>query len=232
MLAVQLNELLQGYDSAHALSAPRVLLSILASFVLGAILSALYRAYYRGAEPAERSVGRSFVLLTPAVAMIFNLVQFSLPLSLGLLGAMSFVRFRTPIKRAEDIGFILVMIGVGLSCAVGFFVGGVMLLVIVGLVVVLRGFAPRLLGFSASTLPLLTLRSPELLSFPQLTALIEPFGRPSMVSTQHVEDRHAVVLTVRGHHPTRHAELVQALSQALGPGVTIDVYFPDNQLAE
>ena len=46
------------------------------------------------------------------------LLQYSLPLSLGLLGALSFVRYRVPIKKSEDIAFILLIIAVGLSNAV------------------------------------------------------------------------------------------------------------------
>ena len=228
----RLSDFLKTYDTDQVMSSPKVLVSILVATFLGVLLGFLYRGYYRGSEPVERSVGRSFVIMTPAVSMIFNLVQFSLPLSLGLLGALSFVRFRTPIKRAEDIGFILVMIGIGLSCAVGFFLGGVILLVIVSLISVLRAFAPQVLGFSPSTIPLVTLRSRELLDFAELEKTLAPFGRPAMVSTQQSEDRHALVLTLKGHHQTRNTEMIRTLSETLQDGAVVDVYFPDNQLAE
>ena len=228
----RLTEFLQAYEGDPSLSSPRVFVSILVATFLGVLLGFLYRGYYRGSEPVERSVGRSFVLITPAVSMIFSLVQFSLPLSLGLLGALSFVRFRTPIKRAEDIGFILIMIGIGLSCAVGYFLGGVMLLVVVSLVCVLRTHAPQLLGFSPSTIPLVTLRSAELLDFTELEGLLEPFGQPAMVSTQQTDGGHALVLTLKGHHQTRNTELIRTLTDAVRERLVVDVYFPDNQLAE
>ena len=63
-------------------------------------------------------VNKSFVILAPGVTAIFLVIQFSLPLSLGLLGALSFVRFRTPIKEPEEIGFILIIISSSLCCAV------------------------------------------------------------------------------------------------------------------
>lgn len=44
-------------------------------------------------------------------------MQFSLPLSLGLLGALSIVRFRTPIKEPEEVGFIMLTIATAISCA-------------------------------------------------------------------------------------------------------------------
>jgi hypothetical protein len=40
-----------------------------------------------------------------------------LPLSLGLLGALSIVRFRTPIKEPEEIGFIMLVVATSLCCA-------------------------------------------------------------------------------------------------------------------
>jgi hypothetical protein len=47
----------------------------------------------------------------------FICTQFSLPLSLGLLGALSIVRFRTPIKEPEEIGFLMVVIASAICCA-------------------------------------------------------------------------------------------------------------------
>ena len=44
-------------------------------------------------------------------------IQFSLPLSLGLLGALSFVRFRSPIKDPQEIGYILLLIASSICCA-------------------------------------------------------------------------------------------------------------------
>lgn len=227
-----LTELLESYNPDQALSSPKVFFSILVATVFGALLGFLYQGYYHGSEPVERSVGRSFVIITPAVSMIFSLVQFSLPLSLGLLGALSFVRFRTPIKRAEDIGFLLVMVGIGLSCAVGFFLGGVILLVVMALISVLRSHAPQLLGFSPPTIPLVTLRSHELLDFAELERVLARFGQPAVISTQQTDERHALVMTLKGHHQARNTELVRALLDSLGEGATVDVYFPDNQLAE
>ena len=58
-----------------------------------------------------------YPLLGVSVTAIFICVQFSLPLSLGLLGALSIVRFRTPIKEPEEISFIMLVIATSLSCA-------------------------------------------------------------------------------------------------------------------
>ena len=60
---------------------------------------------------------RAFPLLGISITAIFVTIQFSLPLSLGLLGALSIVRFRTPIKEPEEIGFIMLVIAVSIATA-------------------------------------------------------------------------------------------------------------------
>jgi hypothetical protein len=60
---------------------------------------------------------RAFSLLGISITAIFITIQFSLPLSLGLLGALSIVRFRTPIKEPEEIGFIMLVVAASLCCA-------------------------------------------------------------------------------------------------------------------
>ena len=83
-------------------------------------------------------VHKSFPILGPAVTAIFLVIQFSLPLSLGLLGALSFVRFRTPIKEPEEIGYILIVISTSLACAVFKFDIAILLLATLLVVVLLQ----------------------------------------------------------------------------------------------
>jgi len=59
----------------------------------------------------------SFPLIALALTAIFLTVQFSLPLSLGLLGALSVVRFRTPVKQPEEVAFLFVVIAASVTTA-------------------------------------------------------------------------------------------------------------------
>lgn len=94
-------------------------LALLAISALAAMLLALlYRRFYSG-RSAGSEIHRAFPLLSIAVTAIFVCIQFSLPLSLGLLGALSIVRFRTPIKEPEEIGFLMVVIATSLAAATG-----------------------------------------------------------------------------------------------------------------
>ena len=89
---------------------------LIVSIVMALLISHLYSKFFDANSTGSR-IHRSFPLMAPAVTTIFLTVQFSLPLSLGLLGALSIVRFRTPIKEPEEIGFILLVIACSISIA-------------------------------------------------------------------------------------------------------------------
>jgi hypothetical protein len=79
-------------------------------------ISFLYTHFFEKRSTGTR-IHRAFPLLGVSVTTIFICIQFSLPLSFGLLGALSIVRFRTPVKEPEEIGFIMLIIAAAISCA-------------------------------------------------------------------------------------------------------------------
>ena len=86
------------------------------SLLTSLLISSLYLHFY-GSRATGSQVHRSFPLLGISITAIFICIQFSLPLSLGLLGALSIVRFRTPIKGPEEIGFIILVIASSIAAA-------------------------------------------------------------------------------------------------------------------
>ena len=128
-----------GLASAWGAKTPELgaggFLLLLAISALAAMLLAfLYSRFYSG-RSAGSEIHRSFPLLSIAVTAIFVCIQFSLPLSLGLLGALSIVRFRTPIKEPEEIGFLMIVIATSLAAATGMlaFLGLVLIAAVVAL---------------------------------------------------------------------------------------------------
>ena len=89
-----------------------MVVSLAASVAVWALYVIFYRDWDRGA-----GVHRTFLLAGPAITVLFIAIQFSLPLSLGLLGALSFVRFRTPVKDPAEIGFLLLLIASSIGAA-------------------------------------------------------------------------------------------------------------------
>lgn len=86
------------------------------SLICSLFISFLYVKFYKTRSTGSK-VYRAFPILGISITGIFICIQFSLPLSLGLLGALSIVRFRTPIKEPEEIGFIMLVVAVSISCA-------------------------------------------------------------------------------------------------------------------
>jgi len=86
------------------------------SLLCALFISFLYVRFYKSRATGSQ-VHRAFPLLGISITAIFITIQFSLPLSLGLLGALSIVRFRTPIKEPEEIGFIMLVVATSLCCA-------------------------------------------------------------------------------------------------------------------
>lgn len=80
-------------------------------FSMGAsiVVYLMYQLFY-GSRQVGAGVHRAFIIGGPAITALFLGIQTSIPLSLGLLGALSFVRFRTPVKDPAEIGFLLLLI--------------------------------------------------------------------------------------------------------------------------
>ncbi|MFK7827466.1 MAG: DUF4956 domain-containing protein [Oligoflexales bacterium] len=116
-LATVLNSMPLDASKSQAYTSTYVLM-VLIALSYGIMLNILYNIYFRDNEPHDASLARSLVLLTPTLMTIFWVIQYSLPLSVGLLGALSFVRFRSPVKRAEDISFIVIALACAISCAI------------------------------------------------------------------------------------------------------------------
>ena len=97
---------------------PVNLLSFAIQLVLTALLSLLIGYVYvrfGNALSNRRSLARTFVLVGVTTMLIITIVKSSLALSLGLVGALSIVRFRTAIKEPEELAFFFMVIGIGLG---------------------------------------------------------------------------------------------------------------------
>ena len=88
------------------------------SLIASIIVYIIYQIFY-GSKHIGAGVNRTFLVGGPAITMLFMVIQTSIPLGVGLLGALSFVRFRTPIKDPAEIGFLLLLIAASIGTATG-----------------------------------------------------------------------------------------------------------------
>jgi uncharacterized membrane protein YhiD involved in acid resistance len=90
------------------------LLNLLLAGLLAFLLSKVY-VRYGNSLSNRRLFGRNFLMLTMTTMFIITIVKSSLALSLGLVGALSIVRFRAAIKEPEELGYLFLAIAIGLG---------------------------------------------------------------------------------------------------------------------
>jgi len=94
------------------------LVNLLLAVVLCSILAWAYGRFGRSLSNRQRFAS-NFVLLGVTTMFIISIVKSSLMLSLGLVGALSIVRFRSAIKDPEELSFLFVTIAIGLGTGAG-----------------------------------------------------------------------------------------------------------------
>ena len=93
------------------------------SFVMCVFASFVVRFFYirySNSIAGKLNLGNILPILASIVFLVILVVKSSLALSLGLVGALSIVRFRTPIKEPEELVYLFLAIAIGLGCAANY----------------------------------------------------------------------------------------------------------------
>ena len=104
-----------------ALSWEQIAANILVSGILGFLIFISYMISHRGTIYSKK-FNVSLVVLTVLTSMVMTVIGNNVALSLGMVGALSIVRFRTAIKDSRDTVYIFWTIIVGICCGVGDFI--------------------------------------------------------------------------------------------------------------
>ena len=105
-------------ENVAAISLIDMLLTIVLSFGIGLFIFLVYRKTYRGVMYSA-GFGTTLIALTMITSIVILAVTSNVVLSLGMVGALSIVRFRTAIKDPLDIAFLFWSIGAGIILAAG-----------------------------------------------------------------------------------------------------------------
>mgnify|MGYP001467227593 FL=1 len=90
------------------------LINIFMTIILSYIIGLVYSKYGNSLSNRKKLL-QTFVLISVTVMLVISIVKSSLALSLGLVGALSIVRFRTAIKEPEELVYFFVAIALGLG---------------------------------------------------------------------------------------------------------------------
>lgn len=119
-------------------SLPKLVLSLGIAALLGVILGQVY-IHFGQSLSNRRVFARNFLILIVTTTLIISIVRSSLALSLGLVGALSIVRFRAAIKEPEELAFLFLAISIGLGLGAGQALVTVVALTLILGLIVLRG---------------------------------------------------------------------------------------------
>lgn len=107
-------------ESFTAVTVFDTVMTLLLAFIIGLFIFLVYRKTYAGVMYSQ-SFGITLIGLTMITAMLILAVTSNVVLSLGMVGALSIVRFRTAIKEPSDILFLFWSISVGIILSAGFY---------------------------------------------------------------------------------------------------------------
>ena len=130
-------------SNINAFSTVDVLLALGLSFVLGLFIFLIYKKTYSGVMYSD-SFGVSLIAMSMITSLVIIAVTSNVVLSLGMVGALSIVRFRTAIKEPMDIAFLFWAIAVGIVLGAGLLPLAIIGSVIIGIIIVV--FSTRKIG--------------------------------------------------------------------------------------
>lgn len=104
-------------NATNGLTITDVIVNFLAAAVIACLIYISYRISHSGPVYSER-FNVSIVMLTLVTTLVMNVIGNNIALSLGMVGALSIVRFRTAIKDPRDTAYIFWGIAVGICCGV------------------------------------------------------------------------------------------------------------------
>ena len=125
-----------------SLSLPHILICMAAAALCGVIIYLVYRFFYRGVVYSD-NFNILLIMITVITAFIIMTISANIVLSLGMVGALSIVRFRSAVKDPLDIGFLFWGIAAGLTCGAGLYFVALIGTVIIAVVYIILHFCKK-----------------------------------------------------------------------------------------
>ncbi len=114
----------------------QVILTLVVALAIGGFEYFIYKKTFSGVV-YSRSFNLSLIMLTMVSSLVIMLISSNLTLSLGMVGALSIVRFRTAIKSPIDTVFLFWAVGEGLALGAGFMDVGLIGALVIGVIMVI-----------------------------------------------------------------------------------------------
>ena len=135
---INIIDIIQGkfIQEFSAISMGDVLVSITLSFLLSLFIVFIYRTTYAGVNYSSSFAG-CLMMISMVTTLVILVISSNVVLSLGMVGALSIVRFRTAVKEATDTAFLFWAIATGILCGAGYVTISILATLLLGLLFVL-----------------------------------------------------------------------------------------------
>jgi uncharacterized membrane protein YhiD involved in acid resistance len=107
-------------DLSSAIPPEQIAVGLALSLVLSLAIATTYRFTHRGVSYSQ-SYAHTLVIMCMVISVIMMIVGSSLARAFSLVGAMSIIRFRNAVKETKDIGFIFMVMAIGMACGTRFY---------------------------------------------------------------------------------------------------------------
>lgn len=107
-------------ENVGNLTTPVFLMAMLSSFICGMIVYFVYRRFFKGVI-YNNNFNILLVMTSMVTSFIVLVISSNVVLSLGMVGALSIVRYRTAIKDPLDVGFLFWTVAVGITSGAGLY---------------------------------------------------------------------------------------------------------------
>ncbi|SDT59383.1 DUF4956 domain-containing protein [Actinoplanes derwentensis] len=121
-------------DLSGTFSVGDIAIALSLSFVLSAFIAWVYRFTHRNVSYSQSYV-QTLVILGMLIALIMLVVGSNIARAFALVGALSVVRFRNAIKETRDVGFIFLVMGVGMAAGTRFYTLAIVAAVTISLII-------------------------------------------------------------------------------------------------
>ena len=128
-----LTESMQQLGMIDSLSIGTVATAMGVAFFCSVLIYLVYRYFYKGVSYSTK-FGMLLIMLTMVTAFIILCISTNLVLSLGMVGALSIVRFRAAVKEPLDVGFLFFAIAAGLTAGARLYIVAVAGTIIINLI--------------------------------------------------------------------------------------------------
>lgn len=157
-------------------------LSLLVAFLIGIYIIYIYKKTYTGVV-YSKSFSLCIIMLAMVTALIIRTINSNLALSLGMVGALSIVRFRTAVKEPVDTAFMFWGISAGIMAGAGLYVPGIIGSLLLGAFF----FGSYLMGFKANARYLLVLKFEDS-AYEHVLKGVKSLGKTKMKSNSSFKD--------------------------------------------